>query len=297
MTKLVALLRIACYLTASLLLFLLFLLCSLPASLAFHRPPPSGTSQPPSAPGPLTYRLDAGFAPAAPGGPVYDTLTVDRRRAASLPTALPPAIPYHGQCTVYLTFDDGPDPEITPAILHILRRAGVPATFFVVGRQAEKAPDILRQIHREGHAIGNHTYNHVYRELYRSPAAYTAQLRRTDDILIRHLGVRPRISRAPGGSAGSFTAEYWAALADQGYREVGWNVSSGDASRAKADQIAATVARQMDTRKFLWSHAIVLMHDGRGHEETVRALPAIIQYFKDRDFEFRVVNLETPPAW
>lgn len=295
MIKTAALLRAACYLTAALLLFLL---CSAPASLAFHRPPPPGTaSQPPSAPGPPTYRLDAGFAPSAPGGPVYDTLTVDRRRAASLPTALPPTMPYYGERTVYLTFDDGPDPDITPAILHILRQAGVPATFFVVGRQAEKAPDILRQIHRAGHAIGNHTYNHVYRELYRSPAAYTAQLRRTDDILVKHLGVRPRISRAPGGSAGSFTAEYWSALATEGYREVGWNVSSGDASRAKAAQIAAAVAQQMDARKYLWSHAIVLMHDGRGHEETVRALPAIIQYFKDHGFEFRVVNLETPPAW
>ncbi|MDR7865615.1 MAG: polysaccharide deacetylase family protein [Sporomusaceae bacterium] len=295
MTKTATLLRTASYLAAALLLLLL---CTPLASLAFHRPPPPATpSLPASATGPPTYRLAAGFVPSSPGGPVYDTLTVDRRRAESLPTALPPAFPYYGERTVYLTFDDGPDPDITPAILRILRQAGVPATFFVVGRQAEKAPAILRQIQRDGHAIGNHSYNHSYRELYRSPAAYTAQLRRTDDILVKHLGFRPRISRAPGGSAGSFTAGYWSALADEGYREVGWNVNSGDASRAKAAQIAAAVAQQLDSRKFLWSHAIVLMHDGRGHEETVRALPAIIKYFQDRRFEFRVVNLETPPAW
>ena len=295
MIKAAALLRTVSYLAAALLLLLL---CTPLASLAFHRPPPSATAAlPSSAVGPPTYRLAAGFVPSSPDGPAYDTLTVDRRRAESLPTALPPALPYYGKRTVYLTFDDGPDPDITPAILRILRQADVPATFFVVGIQAEKTPAILRQIHRDGHAIGNHSYNHSYRELYRSPAAYTAQLRRTDDILIKHLGFRPRISRAPGGSAGSFTAGYWSALAAEGYREVGWNVNSGDASRARAAQIAAAVAQQMDTRKFLWSHAIVLMHDGRGHEETVRALPAIIKYFQDRGFEFRVVNLETPSAW
>lgn len=295
MTKTAALLRASSYFAAALVLLLL---CTPPASLAFHRPPPPSTAAPPSSNiGPPTYRLAAGFVPSSPDGPLYDTLTVDRRRAENLPTALPPAFPYYGERTVYLTFDDGPDPEVTPAILRVLRQAGVPATFFVVGLQAEKSPAILRQIHRDGHAIGNHSYNHSYRELYRSPAAYTTQLRRTDDILVKHLGFRPRISRAPGGSAGSFTAGYWSALAAEGYSEVGWNVNSGDASRAKAAQIAAAVAQQMDTRKFLWSHAIVLMHDGRGHEETVRALPAIIKYFKDRGFEFRVVNLETPPAW
>jgi peptidoglycan/xylan/chitin deacetylase (PgdA/CDA1 family) len=292
MTNKAALFRTTCYLAAA---SLLLIFCSPLASLAFHRPPPE--TVPASSAGPPTYRLDAGLTPAAPGAPVYDTLTVDRRRAENLPAALPAAVPYYGSRTVYLTFDDGPDPAVTPAILAILRQADVRATFFVVGRQAEKSPATLRQIHAAGHAIGNHTYNHVYRDLYRSPAAYTAQLRRTDDIIMQILGVRPRISRAPGGTAGSFTAEYWAALAGDGYREIGWNVNSGDASRAKAAQITATVVRQMDSQKFLWSHAIVLMHDGRGHEETVRALPAIIKYFKDRGFDFRVVNLETPPAW
>jgi peptidoglycan/xylan/chitin deacetylase (PgdA/CDA1 family) len=292
MTNKAALLRITCYLAAA---SLLLIFCNPLASLAFHRPTPEPA--PAAAGGQPTFRLDAGLTPAESGAPVYDTLTVDQRRAENLPTALPAALPYYGSRTVYLTFDDGPDPDVTPAILAILSQAGVRATFFVVGSQAEKSPATLRQIHAAGHAIGNHTYDHVYRDLYRSPAAYTAQLRRTDDIIMKTLGVRPRISRAPGGTAGSFNAEYWAALTGDGYREIGWNVNSGDASRARAAQITANIVRQMDSQKFLWSHAIVLMHDGRGHEETVRALPAIIKYFKDRGFEFKVANLETPPAW
>jgi peptidoglycan/xylan/chitin deacetylase (PgdA/CDA1 family) len=239
----------------------------------------------------------AAAPPPAAGKPAYDELTVSERLQSGLPTALPAILPYYGERTVYLTFDDGPDPEITPAILGILRSEGVKATFFVVGSQAEKAPAILREVYREGHAIGNHSYSHVYRELYRSPAAYLGQLAHTDYIIKSVLGVRPLISRAPGGSAGSFTAAYWAALKEAGYIEVGWNIYSGDASRAKAADLVAAVADQVATRPFLWSHAIVLMHDGVGHEETVKALPAIIQIFKDRGFEFRVVNLETPPAW
>jgi len=263
-------------------------------SLSPH-PPPAATKPGPGASPPI-FR----FYPDLTGGPdapLYDTLTIAQRQQRNLPTALPASLPCYGRRAVYLTFDDGPDPVNTPAILGILRRAGVHATFFVVGNLAEKAPAVLRQTFREGHAIGNHSYTHVYRDIYQSPAAYVAQLRRTDNVLMGILGVRPRITRAPGGAAGRFTPEYWRALAALGYKNIGWNIDSGDACGYDADQIAAAVIRQAEKNKCLWRHAIVLMHDGCGHYETVRALPAIIKYFKDRDFEFRVVNLATPPAW
>jgi len=231
------------------------------------------------------------------GLPVYDADTFSEREKAGLPTALPAVKPYYGEKTVYLTFDDGPDPDNTPVILNILRQYGVKATFFVIGSEVEKQPAIVRQIFREGHAIGNHTYTHVYRDLYRSAAAYTAQLNRTDEAIKKVIGVRPCISRAPGGTTGSFTPEYWQALHREGYVEIGWNIIAGDASRSKADQLVANVVRQIKSNPYLWDHAIVLLHDGRGHAETVKALPDIIRFFKERGFEFRVVNLETPPAW
>jgi hypothetical protein len=155
------------------------------------------------------------------GLPVYDSVTLSERQQAGLPTELPAIKPYYAEKTVYLTFDDGPDPDNTPAILRILHDNGVKATFFVIGNEVEKYPKILKQVFREGHAIGNHSYNHVYRDLYRSANAYTKQLNRTDEIIKRAVGVRPRISRAPGGTAGSFTKEYWDALKKQGYVDVG----------------------------------------------------------------------------
>lgn len=228
--------------------------------------------------------------------PVYDVFTVEERKAKGLVLEAPQVSSYYGTKVVYLTFDDGPDPENTSAVLDILKKHGIKATFFTVGNQIEKHPEILRRIYEEGHAIGNHSYNHVYRELYQSANAYVTQLRHTDEIIKKIIGVRPRISRAPGGSAGSFNKEYWETLKKLGYIEIGWNISSGDASSAKASRIMSNIAGQMEN-KHLWSHATVLMHDGRGHGETVKALPDIIKYYQDRQFEFRVVNLETPSPW
>lgn len=227
---------------------------------------------------------------------VYDVFTVSERKSRNLPTALLDREPYYGDKVVYLTFDDGPDPDNTPKVLKILRENNIKATFFVVGTQIEKHPEILKHIYTEGHAIGNHTYNHIYRELYKSVDTYFGQLHHNDDIIKNLLGARPRISRAPGGSSGSFTKAYWETLRSEGYVEIGWNVSSGDASSANAKQIVNNISYQMQN-KFLWSHAIVLLHDGKGHSETVKALPAIIKFFKDSGFEFRAVNLHTPPAW
>jgi peptidoglycan/xylan/chitin deacetylase (PgdA/CDA1 family) len=229
--------------------------------------------------------------------PEYDLFTNQERRENNLPTALPIIEPYFGEKIIYLTFDDGPDSENTPLVLAILKEYNVKATFFVVGTQVSKHPEILQQIFTAGHAIGNHTYNHVYRELYQSTTNYIEQLQHNDEVIKGIINVRPRISRAPGGTTGHFTSEYWKALKVQGYIEVGWNISSGDASSAKADTILKNIIDQTKKNTYLWSHAILLMHDGKGHRETVKALPSIIKFYKEQGFEFRVINATTPPAW
>jgi len=229
--------------------------------------------------------------------PEYDIFTNKEREERNLPTALTAIEPYYGDKIIYLTFDDGPSPEHTPLILAILKENNVKATFFVVGTEAEKYSDLVKQIYTEGHAIGNHTYNHVYRELYQSTLTYAEQLQHNDQIIKNIINVRPRISRAPGGSTGHFTTKYWESLKTLGYIEVGWNISSGDASTAKADSILQNIMNQTNKNTFLWSHAILLMHDGKGHEETVKALPSIIKFYKELGFEFCVINATTPPAW
>ena len=229
--------------------------------------------------------------------PEYDLFTYSERQERKLPTDLPITEYFYGAKIIYLTFDDGPDQENTPIVLDILKKNNIKATFFVLGTESEKYPNLLKRIYDEGHAIGNHSYNHIYRELYQSTTTYLEQLHHTDEIIKSVLNVRPHISRAPGGSAGSFTKAYWPILKNQGYIEVGWNISSGDASNAKENQILNNIIHQTESNKFLWSHAILLMHDGKGHTETAKALPHIIKFYKELGFEFHVINSKTPPAW
>ncbi len=284
---------------------LYLLLCSAPlATLAFQQPSAdidNKESLPvealPAPPPPAFLVIDDTTSDwLTTDKPIYDKLLTSERLTKGGPTALPALSRYYGNKVVYLTFDDGPDPENTPIVLALLKEYHIHATFFLVGNQAEKYPDLVKRIFEEGHAIGNHTYNHVYKDLYRSPQAYLAQLHHTDEIIKQAIGLRPRISRAPGGTAGNFNKAYWNSLEKEGYMEVGWNISAGDASRGTAPQLVQNITEQLQN-KSLWSHATVLMHDAAGHGETVKALRQIIELFTSQNFEFRVVNLSTPPAW
>ena len=238
------------------------------------------------------------LAPDAPDVPVYDKHTLAERRAAGLPTALPDITPYRTGKTVYLTFDDGPDDKNTPAVLDVLREAGVKATFYVTGRQAEAHPDVLQRIYDEGHAIGNHSYDHRYEKLYPDVNGFLAEMERTDEIIYGILGVRPLILRAPGGRIGHFTAAYAPAIRANGYVEHDWNVSSADAAPGHPvaqdfiDNISSETDQEVAART-----AIILMHSSEGHEETVKALPKIIELLKAKGYTFGVITPMTPQPW
>lgn len=108
---------------------------------------------------------------------------------------------FPGTDAVYLTFDDGPHPEFTPRVLDVLRDHGAWATFFVVGRECEKHPEIVRRIAAEGHAIGNHTYSHVSANDV-SSAEWESELRRTNEALRNIVGNETRLVRPPFGKIG-----------------------------------------------------------------------------------------------
>jgi peptidoglycan/xylan/chitin deacetylase (PgdA/CDA1 family) len=172
---------------------------------------------------------------------------------------------------VALTFDDGPWPGTTRAILGILRRMHVRATFFLVGSRAARAPALVRAIARGGHAIGNHSWSHpmhpAFRRLPRE--RLHAELARTNQALER-LGVEPALFRPPGGSVDGRVV---AAALELGMRTVLWDVDPRDwADGARPAALAASVLRQVRPG------SIVLLHDGGGDGwTTVRALPAIVR--------------------
>ena len=197
------------------------------------------------------------------------------------------------QKIAYLTFDDGPYPQTTPRILKILQDEKVKATFFVVGKQVERYPDLLKAEFEQGEGIGNHTYSHDYYLLYRSPEALLAEIKQTDDLIYKTIGTRPRIVRAPGGTQGHFNVNYYNTLDATDYLIYDWNVSSGDAdaSLVPADQLVRNIESQVPGK----SRIIILMHDTGAKVTTIDALPRIVTYLKQQGYSFGVITPKVTP--
>jgi peptidoglycan/xylan/chitin deacetylase (PgdA/CDA1 family) len=131
---------------------------------------------------------------------------------------------------VALTFDDGPDPDVTPQLLELLRLHGVPATFFVAGARAERHPWLIREILSRGHTLGNHSYHHDPLLMLRSRAKLRNEVARTQDVLsafgVRSLAFRPPVgitnSRLPGvlRELGMYCVTFSCRAFDRGNRRI-----------------------------------------------------------------------------
>ncbi len=190
--------------------------------------------------------------------------------------------------TVALSFDDGPDPQWTPAILKILKQYNVPATFFEIGVNAERYPSIVRQVYQDGNEIGNHTFLHPDAADITS-LQLRLELNGTQRLLENILGVKTVLFRPPYGvDSTPETNDEVVPLqeAEQlGYIVVGNSIDPHDWKHGKtADEIVDGVFNQ------LGDGSIILMHDGGGNrEQTVLALPRILQGLRDRGY--RIVQL------
>ncbi len=175
---------------------------------------------------------------------------------------------------IALTFDDGPHPALTLRLLNILRRAHVRATFFVVGRQVERSPALVRLEVAEGHEIGNHTYDHV--SLTRIPPALVAyELDACNAAIEKATGAPARFFRPPGGD---YDGAILRDAAARGYITTLWTDDPGDFMKPGADVI---LKRSLDR---LEPGAIILMHDGI--PETLQILPAFINEARRRGYQF-----------
>jgi peptidoglycan-N-acetylglucosamine deacetylase len=188
---------------------------------------------------------------------------------------------------VALTFDDGPDPEWTPKILDVLKREHAPATFFLIGIQADKFSGVASRIYREGHEIGNHTFTHPDISNISRGFMRAFELNLTEQLFASRLGIRTTLFRPPYSiDAEPDTEDQVRPLEvtqEMGYITVGDRIDPNDwrdNPRRSAEQIASDVVAHLppcaphDTR----CGNIILLHDGGGNRaETVRALPAIIE--------------------
>jgi peptidoglycan-N-acetylglucosamine deacetylase len=177
---------------------------------------------------------------------------------------------------IYLTFDDGPDPEFTPRILDALAEAGVKATFFTIGAEVRRAPQLVRRIAAEGHELGNHSFNHRH-PWFMSDRAARAEVRDGTAALSDATGCSPRFFRPPHG-------RMRACMTDEaragGQRTVLWDRSAIDwGPFGRSHHIAQRLAR-------VEPNDVVLMHDGRNEhnrpEELLKVLPSWLRQLHAR---------------
>lgn len=195
--------------------------------------------------------------------------------------------PQQPEKTVCLTFDDGPTDSTTPKILDVLKKEGVKATFFVIGRQIQNREDILRRESEEGHVLGIHTYSHEYGAIYASKQALL------DDIGACKKAIRkvlPEFNtdlyRFPGGSY-TVRQELIEAVENAGYRWYDWNASAEDAvnQNASPEDLFENAVSSANGKK----HVVLLMHDGVKYKSTIRCLPRLIRYFRKEGYIFKTL--------
>lgn len=196
------------------------------------------------------------------------------------------------QKRVSLTFDDGPDDIWTPRILSVLAQYGVKATFNCVGYRVEQNPQMLLRILQQGHMLANHSYNHpnltkISIELARGQVNYTS------DIIQQITGVRPRFFRPPYGALNNEVIQMLMGL---GYKILFWDVDSLDWAGLTAEQVSINVLSNTGPG------SIILMHfaggTGESLEDTVQALPYIIQTLSNEGYSFVTISeLLSEPAY
>jgi peptidoglycan/xylan/chitin deacetylase (PgdA/CDA1 family) len=179
-----------------------------------------------------------------------------------------------------LTFDDGPDPDTTPAVLDALDAANAKATFFVIARKAEAHPEIVRDILERGHAVGLHSYAHDRFFTLRTEKRVRADLERGIEVLTAITGERPVLFRPPIGHTNPIVGRV---AEDLELVTVGWTVSARDGlSGADADRVVARVASR------LRDGAIVLMHDASERGTHVPVAARAIERIVDAGREARM---------
>ena len=177
---------------------------------------------------------------------------------------------------VALTFDDGPHPVHTPRLLDLLREAGAAATFFVVGREAERHPGLIKRIVGEGHQLGNHSWSHPHET---TPEGATDELGRTHNLLKAITGMDTTLFRPPyGREHGALAVE----AMSRGYRTVMWSMDTNDWRVRDSSRLSEMVGERTKRGD------IVLMHDIHG--STVDAVPDLLRRLANRGV--RCVSVE-----
>ena len=190
------------------------------------------------------------------------------------------------QKIVALTFDDGPDPVFTPQVLKLLDEYQVKATFFLLGRQAEAYPDLVRRIKARGHTLGNHSFSHAFNLSLMPREEIRREILKAQEVLFRITGEYPTLFRSPMGWV---SEDLIAVCQELNLPIINGSIKAGDVSLPGTEHIISAV---LD-----WVQAgdIIILHDAGGfgfyrdRTQTLQALPVILETLKERGYRFVTV--------
>lgn len=185
---------------------------------------------------------------------------------------------------IYLTFDDGPSDRVTPKILDILKEENVKATFFIIGKNAERRKNLLKREFDEGHTIGVHSYSHKYKEIYSSTQSLLKDIEDCNSVIKEVTGRKSTLYRFPGGSFG-LSSKLVNAVTAHFMRYIDWNASFCDSEIASPSP--EQLVRAAKTTVANPQSVIMLAHDATDKTATAEALRDVIRHFKDNGYTFK----------
>ena len=190
----------------------------------------------------------------------------------------------------YLTFDDGPSEAVTPLILDILKEENIKATFFVLGTNVKRSPEILKRAYLEGHYIANHGYSHNYSKIYKNAESVFEEYKKCEKQIQKAIGnteYASHLFRFPGGFEGGkyekIKKEAGKLLNKNDISYIDWNVLTGDAEGANTKEKILNNIKKHTKDK---GNIVVLMHDSSSKILTYETLKEVIQYLKNEGYTF-----------
>lgn len=199
-------------------------------------------------------------------------------------------LPKSKEKIAYLTFDDGPSPNVTPKILDILKEENVKASFFVIGKYVDSYPEITKRAYEEGHFIANHSYDHDNKILYKNDTSFMDEIRKTDLAISNAIGVEnysSHIFRFPTGYMSSNHKSQkrncLKLLSQMDYSYIDWNCLNNDSMKKYSkEQLLANLKKTIKGKDAL----VVLMHDTKFVSDSSTALKESIEYIRSQGYTF-----------